>query len=1112
MPKDNPSRDMSEEESITVAEASHGPAEGEPVELPVVELLTGRAFLTGKSGSGKSVLEGTAVYTESGRKPIEDVEEGERVLSLNKHEYEQEFREVVATIEHESSELLRITLEDGTEVVGTEDHSFLTVEDLEIVPVRGDELEEGTWMPLARELPSTESVERIDLSEYVTESKDLDVREETIRSAQKTEDRYLPLDFETGKVLGLYLAEGSFDSKGTVQISNVDDDVQAFLGEQGFNVYDRMSTMSFRPFSNFLESEFGRGSGGKVIPSWVFDAPDELKAGLLSGYFDGDGSVDDTNATAMSKSPELLAGIKELLRHFGISSNIREKFVMYDGEQRRYERLRVDAFSMETFGEVVEFSVQEKAEKLRAVVAELEGGESYNSKDMIPEFGTVLNDGGRGKGWTERSSGNRTKSASAHHLTRQQKAGRETYNRFVDELDIEGRAKQFGQSDVQWKRVIDVETLDETRTVYDLDVRLNDNFIADGVFVHNSNTASVVAEKLLDRGFGLLLVDIEGEYYGLKEEYEILHAGADEECDIQVSEEHAGKLASLALEQNVPIILDLSGFLHEQDARDLLKAVARQLFAKEKKVKQPFLMVVEEIHEYIPEGGGMDECGRMLVKVAKRGRKHGLGVAGISQRPADVKKDFITQCDWLVWHRLTWQNDTRVVKRVLGSEYADAIEDMDDGEGFLMTDWGEEIRTVQFHRKETFDAGATPGLEDFERPDLKSVSDDLVSELETISEEQAAREDEIARLENELEEREQRIAGLKEELAEARDLSDMAEQFARAMTAQAEPRYDPGAQRNLEAYAGGHEDGRPGNETGQDTASESTDGEPVAPANEPVPTDADESDPHEVEDESPVTPGLASKLADEQRAIVEDAAEANQSGVDDVTVELPRDAPGDVPEEGRTDEDGRDDGGEADDDAEEADDDGGRDDGGMSDDAGMDDDGMTSILDADSHDDGATSTTGPVEPTDPLAGDGSGGTVDAGDGEADALFAPEATTEHGSPEGEPDTGPSPGDPEFVAGRLRDRVGELDRVARQMLACYRDTGVSTPEAVHAAVGESGERQVAYGHNRSLRREGFVVHVGGGRYAYSVPSLLSARTAASVDDDRWRALLETVEAPL
>ncbi|GGN89607.1 ATP-binding protein [Haloarcula pellucida] len=306
-----------------------------------------------------------------------------------------------------------------------------------------------------------------------------------------------------------------------------------------------------------------------------------------------------------------------------------------------------------------------------------------------------------------------------------------------------------------------------------------------------SNTASVVAEKLLDNGFGLLIVDIDGEYYGLKEEYEILHVGGDEECDIQVTEEHAGKIASLALEQNVPIILDVSSFLDEEEAEALLTAVARQLFAKAKKQKQPFLMLVEECHEWIPEKGGMGEVGKMLIKIGKRGRKHGLGIVGISQRPADVKKDYITQCDWLVWHRLTWNNDTKVVGRILDNNYADAVEDLDDGEAFMMTDWAEQVRRVQFHRKQTFDAGATPGLDDFERPELKSVSDDLVSELETISEEKQATENRINELREELDKKNSRIAELETELQDARDLQRMAEQFTEALVGHVEG-YNPG--------------------------------------------------------------------------------------------------------------------------------------------------------------------------------------------------------------------------------------------------------------------------------------------------------------------------------
>ncbi|MGZ0747130.1 helicase HerA domain-containing protein [Haloparvum sp. AD34] len=343
-----------------------------------------------------------------------------------------------------------------------------------------------------------------------------------------------------------------------------------------------------------------------------------------------------------------------------------------------------------------------------------------------------------------------------------------------------------------------------------------------------SNTASVVIENLLDNNFPVLIVDTDGEYYGLKEEYEILHAGADEECDIVVSPEHAEKIATLALDQNVPIILDVSGYLEEDTADELLLEVVKHLFAKEKKMKKPFLLVLEECHEYIPEGGGMDETGKMLIKVGKRGRKHGLGIVGISQRPADVKKDFITQCDWLCWHRLTWDNDTKVVSRILGSDYADAIEDMDDGEAFLMTDWDESIRRIQFHRKQTFDAGATPGLEDFERPELKSVSGNLVDELETISEEQERHESEMADLRQELDKKRARINQLEQELEDARDLSNMADQFAQALLGRAEAPYRGGSggssgqpagpsaqdQAALDEYDDGEEGGTSPDETG----------------------------------------------------------------------------------------------------------------------------------------------------------------------------------------------------------------------------------------------------------------------------------------------------------
>lgn len=286
-----------------------------------------------------------------------------------------------------------------------------------------------------------------------------------------------------------------------------------------------------------------------------------------------------------------------------------------------------------------------------------------------------------------------------------------------------------------------------------------------------SNTANVVIEELLRAGRPLAIIDTEGEYFGLKEEFEMLHVGGDSEADVQVGPEHGKKLAELALERNVPIIVDVSGYIDEDTTEDLLFNFLRALFAKAKTQKRPFPVFVEEAHSYLPERGGTSELEELFITLGKRGRKHGLGVVAITQRPADIRKSFITQCNWVCWHRLTWKNDTKVVSDVLGSEYAASIEALRDGEAFLAADWEADYRRVSFRRQETYDGGATPTLADedsSEVPDLKTVGEEIAGELEAVSERQESLEDENAALREELEAKEETIADLREEL-ETRD-------------------------------------------------------------------------------------------------------------------------------------------------------------------------------------------------------------------------------------------------------------------------------------------------------------------------------------------------------
>ncbi len=179
----------------------------------------------------------------------------------------------------------------------------------------------------------------------------------------------------------------------------------------------------------------------------------------------------------------------------------------------------------------------------------------------------------------------------------------------------------------------------------------------------------------------------------------------------------------------MPVILDVSGYVEEDVRIELVRRVVERLFELGKQVRKPFLVFVEEIHEFLPQKGKVEGLSDTLITVAKRGRKRGIGLCGMSQRPAAVDKDYITQCDWVVWHRLTWDNDKRVASQMLGAETAADIDDLDTGEALLMTDWDDRINRVRFRRKRTFDAGATPDLDDIDSGSFSPVRTGLISEL-----------------------------------------------------------------------------------------------------------------------------------------------------------------------------------------------------------------------------------------------------------------------------------------------------------------------------------------------------------------------------------------------
>ncbi|HDS45826.1 MAG TPA: DUF87 domain-containing protein [Methanomicrobia archaeon] len=80
----------------------------------------------------------------------------------------------------------------------------------------------------------------------------------------------------------------------------------------------------------------------------------------------------------------------------------------------------------------------------------------------------------------------------------------------------------------------------------------------------------------------------------------------------------------------------------------------------------PFVLVIEEAHNFCPERGfGQAISSHILRTIASEGRKFGLGLLVISQRPARVDKNVISQCNTQIILKVTNPNDIKALSRGL---------------------------------------------------------------------------------------------------------------------------------------------------------------------------------------------------------------------------------------------------------------------------------------------------------------------------------------------------------------------------------------------------------------------------------------------------------------
>lgn len=128
---------------------------------------------------------------------------------------------------------------------------------------------------------------------------------------------------------------------------------------------------------------------------------------------------------------------------------------------------------------------------------------------------------------------------------------------------------------------------------------------------------------------------------------------------------------------NAVRVVDLSGVPNEI-AGTASAAIARMLFAvkvwqtEDERRSSPVLLVCEEAHRYVPNSGEAQyEAAQDAVRrLAKEGRKYGIGLMLVSQRPSEVEATVLSQCNSWIVLRIANESDREHVRAVLPDSMA----------------------------------------------------------------------------------------------------------------------------------------------------------------------------------------------------------------------------------------------------------------------------------------------------------------------------------------------------------------------------------------------------------------------------------------------------------
>ncbi len=252
-------------------------------------------------------------------------------------------------------------------------------------------------------------------------------------------------------------------------------------------------------------------------------------------------------------------------------------------------------------------------------------------------------------------------------------------------------------------------------------------------------TAGVIEEQMFINRLPFVVIDPMNAHWGIRSKFPITIFGGPK-ADIDITSNDGAPIAKLIVSQNLSGIIDVSDWSFE-DMQLFVTEFGDKLYELN---TTPRHLIVEEADIFAPQRPDSNSkvSLRALDTIVRRGRQRGLGVTLITQRPAVLNKNVLTQSDVFFFMNVVAEQDIKVVGELLNlsgldrdtkKEHIAKIMKYKQGECMLFSpSWLRRIESFKVSKRQAHHAGATVGMGKKEEVKLVPVIiDHIVKALNT---------------------------------------------------------------------------------------------------------------------------------------------------------------------------------------------------------------------------------------------------------------------------------------------------------------------------------------------------------------------------------------------